>query len=81
MTLAFILVNCIEDGGSRAEKSMKKVEGVIESHYTSGAYDMILKVKAETESELKEIIKNIRRVTGVMAAITSIVYGSDEQSK
>ncbi|AIF83312.1 transcriptional regulator [Candidatus Nitrososphaera evergladensis SR1] len=78
MTLAFIFVNCNVDGGSAAEKNVKKVKGVVESHSTSGAYDLILKVKAETESELRDIIKNIRKVTGVVAAITSIVYGSDQ---
>lgn len=78
MTLAFIFVNCNVDEGSRAERNVKKVRGVVESHYTSGAYDMILKVKAETESELRDIIKNVRRVTGVGAAITSIVYGNDQ---
>ncbi|HVX01842.1 MAG TPA: Lrp/AsnC ligand binding domain-containing protein [Nitrososphaera sp.] len=81
MTLAFIFVNCNVDEGSRAEHSVKQVRGVVESHSTSGAYDMILKVKAETESELKEIIRNVRKVTGVGAAITSIVYGSDNNQQ
>lgn len=80
MTLAFIFVNCNVDAGSPPEDSVKNVKGVLESHYTSGAYDMILKVKAETESELREIIKSIRKVTGVGAATTSIVYGSDQPS-
>jgi DNA-binding Lrp family transcriptional regulator len=78
MTLAFIFVNCDVDKGGAAEKSVKKVRGVVESHETSGAYDIILKVKADTESELRDIIRNIRKVTGVGAAITSIVYGNDQ---
>jgi DNA-binding Lrp family transcriptional regulator len=77
MTLAFIFVNCLADEGSKAEKNVKKVRGVVESHYTTGAYDMILKVKADTEAELREIIKNVKKVAGIGAAITSIVYGSD----
>lgn len=81
MTLAFIFVNCNMDTGNPAEQGMKKVRGVVESHSTSGAYDMILKVKAETESELKDIIRNVRKVTGVGAAITSIVYGSDNNQQ
>ncbi|AIC17237.1 putative transcriptional regulator, AsnC family [Nitrososphaera viennensis EN76] len=78
MTLAFIFVNCNVDEGSTAERNVKKVRGVVESHETSGAYDIILKVKADTEAELRDIIKNIRKVRGVGAAITSIVYGNDQ---
>ncbi len=81
MTLAFIFVNCRVDEENKAERNIKKVKGVLESHPTSGAYDLILKVKAETESELRDIIKNIRKVTGVGAAITSIVYGSEQNAE
>jgi DNA-binding Lrp family transcriptional regulator len=77
MTLAFIFVNTLPDEGNSAEKSVKKVKGVVESHYTSGAYDMILKVKADTEADLREIIGNIKKVAGIAAAITSIVYRND----
>ncbi|MEO9295384.1 MAG: Lrp/AsnC ligand binding domain-containing protein [Nitrososphaera sp.] len=61
MTLAFIFVNTLPDEGNKAEKSVKEVKGVVESHYTSGAYDMILKVKADTEADLREIIGNIKK--------------------
>lgn len=77
MTLAFIFVNTLPDEGNKAETSVRKVKGVVESHYTSGAYDMILKVKADTEADLREIIRNIKKVAGIAAAITSIVYRND----
>lgn len=73
MTLAFVFVNCLPHDWSRFERNVKEISGVVESHSTSGAYDIILKVKAETEAELRDIIKNVRKVAGVAAAITSIV--------
>jgi DNA-binding Lrp family transcriptional regulator len=79
MTLAIVYVNCIPEGQDSAQMHIKKVDGVIESYTTSGAYDMILKVKAETESDLREIIKNVKKISGICSAITSIVFEGHEK--
>jgi DNA-binding Lrp family transcriptional regulator len=62
MTLALVYVNCFPEGQASAEMHVRKVDGVVESYSTSGAYDMILKVKAETITDLRVIIKNVMRV-------------------
>lgn len=77
MTLAFVFVNCLSQEASVFGKKVKRVKGVLESHPTSGAFDMILKVKADTEAELHDIISNVKKVAGIAAAITSIVCRSD----
>lgn len=74
MTLALVFVNCDHERTSNAEKRVKEIEGVVESHSTSGAYDMILKVKARSEAELCDIIRNVTKVSGIAAILTSIVY-------
>lgn len=60
MTLALVYVNCFPEGQNSAEIHVKKVSGVVESYSTSGAYDMILKVKAETEADLRDVIRNVK---------------------
>jgi DNA-binding Lrp family transcriptional regulator len=80
MTLAIVYVNCIPEGQDSAQMHVRKVDGVIESYTTSGAYDMILKVKAETESELRDIIRNVKKISGIGSAITSIVLDGHEKT-
>jgi hypothetical protein len=73
MTIALVYVNCTSGEQLNAEKRVRHVYGVTEAYVTNGAYDMILKVKAETEPELLEVIKAIKGTSGVGSAITSIV--------
>ncbi len=75
MTLALIFVSCDYVSLSKTMKVLKKVRGVIESNATSGAYDAILKVKANSEAELGNIVRNVAAVSGVIAIVTSIVVG------
>lgn len=74
MTFALVFVNCYPDSASRAEKRVREVKGVVESHSTSGAYDMILKVKTKNVAELRKTIKNMAAVAGIGSILTSIVY-------
>jgi hypothetical protein len=75
MTLALVFVNCDYKGLSHTIKALKRVKGVIESNATSGAYDAILKVKANSETELGRVVRNVAAVSGVIAIVTSIVIG------
>lgn len=74
MTLALVFVNCIPERIADAEKKVREVKGVIESHATSGAYDLVLKVKTRDEKELRQTIKNMTMVSGIGSVLTSIVY-------
>lgn len=74
MTLALCLIKCDYQSASNTLQSIKKVKGVIESHHTSGAYDMILKVKAGSDTELRSIVRNLSTVSGVLAVLTAIIY-------
>ncbi len=75
MTLALVFVNCDYKGLSHTIKALKRVKGVIESNPTSGAYDAILKITANSDSELGKIVRNVAAVSGVIAIVTSIVVG------
>ena len=74
MTLALCLIQCDYQSIKKALQNIRKVSGVIESHETTGPYDMLLKVQAESQSELDNIIKNLTTVSGVLAILTTIVY-------
>jgi DNA-binding Lrp family transcriptional regulator len=74
MTLAFVFVNCGLDQSSAVEKAVKDVQGVLEANLTTGIYDLILKVQADDENKLEEVIKRIKTISGVTSTMTSIIY-------
>lgn len=74
MTFALVFVNCFPERAADAEKKVREVKGVVASHTTTGAYDIVLKVKTKNEAELRETIKNMATVSGIGSILTSIVY-------
>ena len=75
MTLAFVFVNCITDEqAAEVEKALKDVQGVLEANLTTGIYDLLLKVQADGEQQLEEVIKRIKAISGVTSTMTSIIY-------
>lgn len=78
MTLAFVFVNCITDEqAAEVEKALKDVQGVLEANLTTGIYDLLLKVQADGEQQLEEVIKRIKAISGVTSTMTSIIYKAD----
>lgn len=76
MTLqALVFLNCDYRSIKETIRAIGRITGVMESHATSGAYDAILKVETHTENELRNVIKNVAAVSGVIAIVTSIVMG------
>jgi DNA-binding Lrp family transcriptional regulator len=71
MPSAFVLINT--EGGSEdyVLKQLKNLSGVKESYVSYGVYDLILKVRAETMAELKEIVSyKIRSIDKVVSTLT-----------
>jgi DNA-binding Lrp family transcriptional regulator len=56
MPRAFILVNVDPGAEEQAIKQLKSIEGVEESYVTYGVYDLMVRVKADTIEELKDIV-------------------------
>lgn len=71
--VAFILVNCDIEKSESVEAAAKRLAGVVDVHPTDGIYDMIIRAEGD-ESRLGEVIKRIKRIGGVTATLTSIVY-------
>ena len=73
MPKAFALINTEIGSESDVLKEIKKIEGVEEALAVYGTYDIIAKVSAATQEELKEIVSwKIRRVDKVRATLTMI---------
>ncbi|HEX7483288.1 MAG TPA: Lrp/AsnC ligand binding domain-containing protein [Candidatus Bathyarchaeia archaeon] len=74
MPRAFILVNVESGAEEQALKQLKSIEGVEESYVTYGVYDLMVRVKANTMEELKDIVTHkIRTSRQVRATLTLIM--------
>lgn len=71
---AIVLLNT--DIGSEDEvlEQLSRIDGVVEASVVYGVYDVVVKVRARTIEELKEIITNrIRKLSRVKSTLTMIV--------
>jgi DNA-binding Lrp family transcriptional regulator len=74
MPTAFVLIDT--EAGSEADvlKELRQVEGVEEAFAVSGVYDIVVRVKADTADQLKEIIRmRIRKLYNVRSTLTLFV--------
>jgi len=66
MVSAFVLVNCHFPFDIRIKDEISSMPFVSSIHRTQGRYDLIIKIDAETEDNLRELIsKDISSVQGV----------------
>jgi len=71
---AIVLLNT--DIGSEDEvlEQLSRIDGVVEASVVYGVYDIVVKVKARSIEELKDIITNkIRKLAKVKSTLTMVV--------
>ena len=74
MPRAFILVNVEPGEEEQALKQLKSIDGVEESYVTYGVYDLMVRVKAGTMDELKDLVTHkIRSSKQVRSTLTLIM--------
>jgi len=74
MQRALVLINTEPGCEGEVLKGLKRIEGVEEAYATYGVYDIILKVGAESQDKLKEVItQRIRRLDKVRSTLTMII--------
>jgi DNA-binding Lrp family transcriptional regulator len=74
MASAFVLVNCHFPFDIRIKDEILKMPSMANVYRISGRYDLIVKVNANTEEEVKEIIStDINRLRGVDDTFTIII--------
>ena len=71
MPRAFVLINVESGSEEEVLKELKPIEGVVESYFSYGVYDIITKVKAESMEKLKEMVtRKIRSISRVRSTLT-----------
>ncbi|MDQ3971223.1 MAG: Lrp/AsnC ligand binding domain-containing protein [Thermoproteota archaeon] len=68
MISAFVLVNCHFSFDVKIKDNISNIPSVTEVYRTSGRYDLLVKINADAEDKLKEVIivsKDIGTIHGV----------------
>jgi DNA-binding Lrp family transcriptional regulator len=73
MVHAYVLICCDLAASEKVVEELKKIDGVQEVSPVSGVYDIVAKISASTEEELKSIYMDIRKMKKVLTTITLIV--------
>ena len=78
MPLAFMFINSEAGAQDKVLKELRKLENVEEAYGVYGAYDIVVKVRASTEKELKEIATwKIRKLDKVRSTLTVVASNTD----
>ncbi|TRO46493.1 Lrp/AsnC family transcriptional regulator [Candidatus Bathyarchaeota archaeon] len=74
MPRAYVLINVESGSEDEVLNELRSVEGVEESYFSYGVYDLITKIKAETMEKLKEMVtRRIRTLAKVRSTLTLIM--------
>ncbi len=74
MISAVVLLNTEIDAPKDVLDNVKQVQGVEEAHSLYGVYDLLVKVKANSVDEIKNITKTrIKQVPGITSSLTLMI--------
>ena len=74
MISAFVLVNCFFPFDPTIKDKISRMPAVTNVYRTEGRYDLLVKVSAETEDELRNIVtRDLNGISGVDATLTMII--------
>jgi len=74
MTHAYVLLNVEGGAEDYVLSQVKGISGVEQAHVSYGVYDLILKVKADTMQELRDIVTHkIRQIKQVQSTLTLLI--------
>jgi DNA-binding Lrp family transcriptional regulator len=79
MTSAFLLINSEFLFAEEVMNKLKEMPEIVDIYIVQGLYDIIAKVKLNTEEELKELVsEGIRKVDKVTGTVTVIIAGDKQ---
>ncbi len=74
MPKAFVLINVESGSEDEVLRQLRAIEGVEEAFFSYGVYDVIIRIKAETMEQLKDLVtRHIRALPNVRSSLTLIV--------
>ncbi|MFL6418006.1 MAG: Lrp/AsnC family transcriptional regulator [Nitrososphaeraceae archaeon] len=79
MTSAFLLINCDFPFSEDVINELGKIPEIVDVYRLHGMYDIIARVKSDTEEELNDVVKiRIRKIDKVKSTITMIIAEGDK---
>jgi len=77
MISAVVLLNSDLDSHDKVLESLKMIEGVEEAHALYGVYDFLVKIKALSIDELKNILRSkVKQIGGINSTLTLMINDS-----
>jgi len=74
LVMAFVLINTKIGSEKETSEALKGIPEVKVAYNVYGLYDIITQIEAETQDELKQVLRQrIRRIEGVRSTITMLV--------
>ena len=73
MAEAYVLINCDLGTEDSIIKELRSVAGVSEVKGVFGVYDVIARVNADSESDIKKVIAKIRSMDSIKSSLTMMV--------
>ena len=73
MPMAILLINT-EEFNQQLMKTLRAIKGVEEAYPLYGVYDIIVRTRANTMDEIKEINNKIRKLQNVRQTLTMIAH-------
>ncbi len=71
MSYAYVLINCDLGSEERVLSELKSIKKIKETHGVFGAYDIVAKVEAPSDSIIKEVVTGkIRSIDRVRSTLT-----------
>ena len=72
--MAFVMISAETGKENEVMNELKKIEHVKEACLTYGAYDVVVKVEADSREKLEEVITGkVRRISSVRSTLTMMV--------
>jgi len=73
MPMAYVLIST-EEYDPQFMKALREIKGVAEAYPLYGVYDIIVRTRADTMNEIKEIHNKIRKLQKVRQTLTMIAH-------
>jgi DNA-binding Lrp family transcriptional regulator len=73
MAEAYVLINCDLGTEDSIIKELRTVSGVSEVKGVFGVYDVIARVNADSEGDIKKVIAKIRSMDSIKSSLTMMV--------
>ncbi len=74
MVRAFMFLNVEPGSEVNVLQQLKTIQAVDEAYVSYGVYDLVIRVKAETEAELKDVVmRQIRGTKQVVSTLTLMI--------